>query len=507
MNTHKTRMMVLCSVLAMMTQAVANPSKPNMVLIFVDDWAWNGSPIRMDDQMANSAMPVLAMPNLERLARDGMKFSNAYAGAPQCSPSRVCVQTGKSSPRSGFTVYMNARGSTYYDQSKAYSKFPVVPCVSDMTIDEDAVTIPEALNPLGYVSAHFGKWHMRGDPGDEGYIAHDGNLDNKPGNQRIPDDPKLMFSITRRSIAFMEKQVQAKQPFYLQISHFAMHEGRECLPEIRKKYAQHPALQAYYRSINKTADTINARQDPATWLGMGENLDGRIGAVMQKIEDLGIADNTYVIVTSDNGYRHTFFPGLKQPLHGAKWWVWQGGLRVPMVVAGPGIRASSVCTANVVNYDFLPTFVAWAGGDPTQLKDIDGISLASILQGGKVDATFATRSLYFHYPHYRTSMPHSTMVAGTWKVMHFYEQPDLPMLFHLSTDEGEVSNVASKYLEKHHALHGKMMQYFKEVGARLPKQNPNYDPAVYKEAKEYETRLTWGPFKGVRPLDEDERSF
>jgi arylsulfatase A len=188
-------------------------------------------------------------------------------------------------------------------------------------------------------------------------------------------------------------------------------------------------------------------------------------------------------VTSDNGYRHKFFPGQKQPLHGAKWWVWQGGLRVPMVVTGPGIRSGSQCTANVVNTDFLPTFVAWAGGDPARLKDIDGVSLAGILEGDKVDAAFATRSLYFHYPHYRTSMPHSTLVAGTWKVMHFYEQPGVPMLFHLPTDQGEVNNVALKYPEKHKALHDEMMQYFKEVGARLPKQNPKYDPAVYKKAK------------------------
>lgn len=505
MNTDKTRIVVLCFVLAMVSQVVANASKPNIVLIFVDDWAWNGSPIRMDDQMVNSAMPVLRMPTLERLARDGMKFRNAYAGAPQCSPSRVCVQTGQSSPRSGFTVYMNSRGSEYYDQSRAYSKFPVIPCVSDMTIDPEAVTIPEALKPLGYVSAHFGKWHMRGDPGDEGYMAHDGDLDNKPGNQRIPDDPKLMFSITRSSIAFMEKQVQAKQPFYLQISHFAMHEGRECLPETRKKYAQHPALQAYYKSINKTADTINARQDPATWLGMGEDLDGRIGAVMQKIEDLGIQDHTYVIVTSDNGYRHKFFPGRKQPMHGAKWWVWQGGLRVPMVVTGPGIRSGSECTANVVNYDFLPTFVAWAGGDPTALKNIDGISLASILQGQKPDAAFTTRSLYFHYPHYRTSMPHSTMVAGPWKVMHFYERPDLPMLFDLAADQGEVTNVALKYPQKHMLLYDEMMQYFDKVDARLPKKNPDYDPGAYRKAKEYEQRVQWGPFAGTRPLEDDEK--
>jgi arylsulfatase A-like enzyme len=485
--------------------SATNIVKPNIILIFVDDWAWNGTPIRMDDQMENSAMPVLKMPNLERMAHHGMKFRNAYSGAPQCSPARVCVQTGKAAARSGFTVYMNARGSDYYDQNKAYSQFPVVPCVSDMTIDEDAVTIPEALNPLGYVCAHFGKWHMRGDPGDEGYIAHDGDLDNKPGNQKIPDDPKLMFSVTERSIAFMEKQAQSKQPFYLQISHFAMHEGRECLAETRRKYAKLPELQAYYRQVNKTAETISARQDPATWLGMGEDLDGRIGAVLQKIEDLGIADNTYVIMTADNGYRHKFYPGRTQPLHGGKWWVWQGGLRVPMIVTGPGIPAGSASVANVVNYDFLPTFVEWAGGDPNQLKGIDGISLAGILRGETPGARFTNRSLYFHYPHYRTSMPHSTMVAGAWKVMHFYKRPDIPMLFDLVTDEGEVVNVALQYPEKHQPLYDEMMRYFDAVGARLPKENPDYDPVVYEDAKEYEQRMAWGPFAGERPLDEDEK--
>ena len=145
----------MCSV----SEAAEKKQPPNIVLLFIDDWAWNGSPVPMDDGMENSRMPVLQMPNVERLAREGVKFRNAYA-SPQCSPSRVCVQTGQSSPRNGFTVYLNDRGQEYYNQ-KGYEGFPVIPCVADMTIDEDAVTIPEALKPLGYVSAHIGKWHMR----------------------------------------------------------------------------------------------------------------------------------------------------------------------------------------------------------------------------------------------------------------------------------------------------------------------------------------------------------
>jgi arylsulfatase A-like enzyme len=483
------------------------------VVLFIDDWAWNGTPVAMDDAMENSRMPVLQMPNLARLAREGMRFRNAYA-SPQCSPSRVCVQTGQSSPRNGFTVYMNDRGQAYYDE-KGSRGFPVVSCVSDMTLDADAVTIPEALKPLGYVSAHIGKWHMRGDPGDEGYILHDGDTNNNPGNtlpdnakQRLPTDltdPKLMFSITTKAIGFMNDQVRAGKPFYLQISHYAMHEGRECLPVTREKYLRHPAVQAYYKKIGKTAETVKRKEDPAIWLGMGEDLDGRIGAILDRIKQLGIEDNTYVIMVSDNGYRHAFLPGLTQPLHAAKWWVWQGGIRVPMVVKGPGIKPDSVFRGNVVNYDFLPTFVEWAGGDPDQLRNIDGVSLAPYMAGEEPSVAFLNRNLYFHYPHYRSSMPHSAVVSGRLKVMHFYERPDVPMLFDLSEDMGEIHNIASSHPEEHKKLYGDMVRYFDRVGARIPKPNPDYDPDVYQRANEYETRMAWGPFDDSRPSEKDEK--
>jgi arylsulfatase A-like enzyme len=392
---------VLLALAIQACQTKSPPVRPNIVLIFIDDVAWNGTPVAMDEEMPNSRMPVLQMPNLEKLAGQGMKFRNAYPGAPQCSPSRVCLQTGKSAARSGFTVYMNDGGSDYYDPNPDYSRFPVVPCVSDMTIDADALTIPEALAHLGYACAHVGKWHMRGSPEDEGYLVHDGATTNKEGNQDVPGDPKLMFSITEKAMDFMKEQVEAEKPFFVQISHYAMHAGFECLPETREKYSKHPDVQAYYREMNETAETIERRhRDPATWMGMGEDLDGRIGAVLDRIETLGIAENTYVIVVSDNGYRHFFYPGLTQALHSGKWWVWQGGIRVPMIAAGPGIKAGSVCHENVVNYDFLPTFVDWAGGRPELLKDIDGLSLAPLMRGEKVSGEFSRRHLYFHYPHY-----------------------------------------------------------------------------------------------------------
>lgn len=490
---------------------LAAPQKPNIVLLFIDDWAWNGSPVAMDDSMENSHMPVLQMPHVEKLAREGMKFRNAYA-SPQCSPARVCVQTGQSSPRNGFTVYMNPLGQDYYNEKKSKG-LPVISCISDTVIDPDAVTIPEALEPLGYTSAHFGKWHMRGDPGNEGYVRHDGDTNNNPGNtvgkaRRLPDDledPKLMFSVTERSLGFMEAQVAAKKPFYLQISHYAMHEGRECRPETRRQYVYHPDVQAYYTKLGKTAETINRKQDPAIWLGMADDLDSCIGAVLDKIKALGIEEHTYVVLVSDNGYRHSFLPGLTQPLHAKKWWLWQGGVRVPMIVKGPGIKAGSVFQGNVVNYDFLPTFVDWAGGKPDDLDNTDGVSLADYMHGKKPDAGFLNRYLYFHYPHNRSSMPHSAIVSGSRKVIHFYEQPDMAMLFDLSENEGEVANMAAQFPEIHRILFDELMRYLKEVDARIPKKNPTFDPETYRGSESYTKLLPYGPFEGKRPLENDEK--
>lgn len=520
MNKHV--LMILCGIFSAGLFS-AQAEKPNIVLIYIDDWAWNGSPVAMNPDMPNSLMPVVQMPNLEKLASQGMKFSNAY-GSPQCSPGRACVLSGQTSARSGFTVYMNPKGQDYYDESRDYEGFEVIPCIANETMDPATTfAIPEALAPMGYVSAHLGKWHLRGDPGEHGYVLHDGDTDNNPGNtikanlkpgeekprrltEELMTDPKLMFSITEKAIGFMEEQVQADKPFYVQISHYAMHAGSECKVATREKYVNDPWVQAWYKANEKTADNVNVKEDPAVWLGMADDLDGRIGAVLDKIDELGIADSTYVVMVADNGYRHEFYPGLTQPLHARKWWVWEGGIRVPMIVRGPGIEPGSLFTGNVVNYDLLPTFVEWAGGDPEELKEIDGVSLASYLEGENPDSEFLNRNLHFHYPHYRSTMPHSAMISGNQKVLHFWGHDDIPMLFDLSGDIGEVRNIAEEYPDEHRKLFDQMMSYLEEVGGRIPRINPDYDPEKFEADKDYWYRVNWGPFSGERPLDDDERA-
>jgi arylsulfatase A-like enzyme len=405
----------------------------------------------------------------------------------------------------------------YYDTT--YPQFPVTPNGVQKGLPLTITTIPKALGPMGYKCANFGKWHLTSDPGEAGYVAHDGPNNNDPG-QTIDSttldgitDPKRMGEITTKAMAFMEEQVGQGTPFYVQLSHYAMHEGRECFPATRAKYQNIPAIVAYNGGKTDPA-LINRKSDPAVWLGMADDLDGKIGQVLQKITDLGIADNTYVIMVSDNGYREDFFDeisGLFQPLHAHKWWAWQGGIRVAMVVKGPGIPANSLCTANVVNYDFLPTFVEWAGGDPSRLPDIDGTSLAGLFEGEPPGEAFLNRSLYFHYPHYRTTMPHSAIVKGQYKVVYFYETPvrfpawDPVMLFDLKNDPGEYHNIAAEQPALAQALYSDLTNQLATAGGRIPLDNSaDYDPAVYAAASEYNYRVANGPFIGTRTPQSDE---
>lgn len=520
-------------------------TKPNIILIFVDDWAWNGMSVLMDDTKSNSGMAVVEMPNLEGLAEEGIKFRNAYAGAPVCSPSRNSLQTGKSAPRTGFTGNESKNpGSQYYDFREKYRYLPLIPTVSNASIAPTDLSIAQVLNPLGYRCAHFGKWHMGGGgPGSVGYEEHDGDTNNGPGNtigttEPIPEsmrDPKLMSSVTDRAIGFMERLTvqqeedqEERQPFYLQISHYAVHSIAESLYTSRTKYANKPQIRDYYAKSGYNPTTIRRNQDPAVWLGMVDDLDFQIGRILTTLEKLDIADNTYVVVTSDNGNRHNFIgTNRTQPLHAGKWWLWEGGLRVPMIIRGPNIPRGRVFHHNVVQYDLLPTFYDWAGGlHPREhLKDIDGISLAPFLRAANFDSNdnednqedhpssmktmkeeFKSRYLYFHYPHYRRSMPHSAIVSGSYKLIHFYEKPHLPMLFDLSKSYGEVMNIARFNMTQHQTLYNELMRYLDEVGARYPAKNPEYDPDVYRNAKEYKVRIEWGPFELTRELEKDEIS-
>ena len=254
--------------LACVAPAAADTQRPNFILILSDDQGWPQTSVQMDPRRADSKRLYYHTPNLERLSERGMVFSSGYAPAQQCTPTRCSIQTGCTPARLRRTVIG-----------------PICdgPDLSAMS------SIPKALKLIDtdYVSAHFGKWHIPGvAPEDLGYEESDGTVGNEAGNRQVVGDPKLIFSVSRRACTFVEKQVKADKPFFLQISHYACHGKHEALPETITTYES--------RVTEKSQGT-------AVFAAMLENMDAGIGMVLDTVEKLRIGDCTYIVFLSDNG--------------------------------------------------------------------------------------------------------------------------------------------------------------------------------------------------------------
>ncbi len=462
--------------------AAARP--PNIVFILIDDMPWFGTPVRMSAELPESAMAFRFMPNVEKLATQGMTFRNAHAAAGMCGPSRCSIQTGMMTARhlysgnGGFGEKTN--GTVQYLTRGQDATRPLLQPEPQGNIRFPS--IGDLFKSAGYATAHFGKWHLYGGgPAKHGYDESDGDTDNKTcqpidavTGQRsdTSDDPKLMFSLTRRSVGFIERQAKAGRPFFLQVSHYATHARYQATKQTLAKYQKNPVL----AKIENQRERLNATLGAA----MVEDLDTAIGQLLRTLDALGLAENTYVVFTTDNGYR--LWNESYDPLRGAKWWLWECGIRVPLIVRGPGIAAASRSTVNVVGYDLLPTFADLAGATAKLGPNIDGVSFKRLLLGGSPTEQEINRPLYFHYPHYRVSPPASALIVGDTKLMHWYEWPDERFVYDLGRDLGEKNNLAAADPERTGNLQQQLMVGLKAVGAYFPKPNPNADP----KAKRYD---------------------
>jgi arylsulfatase A-like enzyme len=473
------------------------PAPPNIVFILIDDMPWCGTPVRMAEEIAGSAMAFRRMPNVMRLAEQGMTFRNARSAAGMCAPSRCSIQTGMMTARHLFSgnggFGPKTDGRVAYPARGEDARRPLLCPEPQGNIRFPS--IGDVLRAAGYATAHFGKWHLYGGgPARHGYDASDGETDNKDGSVTDPatgravdtcEDPKRIFSITQRSLDFIGRQAKARKPFYLQISHYATHWHYQARPATLARYEKDPAFDA----IEVERDRARARLGAA----MTDDLDASIGQVLARLDELGLADTTYVIFTSDNGYQSWNAP--PSPLRGGKWWLWEGGVRVPLVVRGPGIRAETRCAANVVGYDFLPTFADLAVATAHLAKEVDGASLKPLLLGGGEAGTFAERAICFHYPHNRVSPPCSAMVVGETKTMHWYEHPETLFLYDLRKDLGETTNVAGSDPDRARQMAQQMMERIKAAGGYVPRPNPDADPGL----KRYDPGNLSDPGEGDDP--------
>ena len=423
-----------------------NADSPNIILILTDDQGWSQRSGLMDPENPETGSNYLHTPAMDRIAEEGMRFTGGYSPAPLCTPTRRSILCGTSAARSG-------------------SEF------ASEWVPADHLTLPRALkqaNPA-YSCAHFGKWgeKMISSPEECGYDVSDGHTGNVTGGMadkmrptHLVKDPKRTGSVTDRSIEFIRQQTKAGQPFYAQVSYYAVHLRTELLQTSLNNYQKKGAPDRAYSK---------------GWAGMLEELDNGIGRLLDELDALDISDNTYVVFTTDNGGRGTIpggnpnSPPPNVPLSGAKHSLLEGGIRVPLMVRGPSIKAGSVCRVPVAGYDFLPTFYELAGGKSNLSQELDGGSFVTLFSDPDNDRVKRPiDGLIFSRP--RQGM--AAIRTGKWKLLaevNSNREIQSAKLFNVVKDIAEQNDLSKSQSDKAMQLQSRLKTYLETVPDPSPK--------------------------------------
>jgi arylsulfatase A len=421
--------------------AGAEGRRPNFVLILGEGQGWSSTSVQMDDTNPASRSDSVRTPNLERLSREGMRLANFYAPSPRCTPSRAAMLTGKSPALLHMTFIGEGRGD---EDLNAGRKLIPPSCILELPANE--LTIANVLQKAGYTTAHFGKWHVgRVSPIRHGFDESDGANSNRgPENVENPN-PKQAQAINNQGIDFVTRQAKAGKPFYLQLSHYG-------------------------------------RNDDPTTFGV---VDAAIGKLLDALGQLGLADNTYVIYTTDHGT-----PGRNPPLAGGKGTIWEGGLRVPFIIRGPGIRPGACRHVQAHQMDLLPTIAELAQAPEPLPRGLEGGSIAAVLKNSGNDTVERPREEFVvHFPHYDKDVvgPASAIYLGDFKLVRIYETGSL-RLFNIAKDPGERRDLDREMPEKVKELDDRLTDYLAAVAAQMPTTNPNYDPTKSTDVRRGGTR-------------------
>lgn len=416
---------------------------PNFVVILTDDQSWVGSSVLMDPGDRRTQSDYYQTPHIERLAKMGMRFTQGYAPAPFCCPTRRSLLIGQTPARH---IYQKDQENW----PKEYRK---------------QLTIPQMLkraNPE-YMTAHFGKWDFRFDkvtPEEMGYDVSDGYTGNftggakGTGGPKAVEDPKKVFGITRRTCDFIEKQARRSKPFFVQVSHYAVH------------------LDIYYRqeSFDRSRKWQRGKKHTMPeFAAMTSDVDCGIGQVIDKINALGLQSSTYIFFMSDNGGRLSM-PGQPEaelprnhPLRNGKGSMYEGGLRVPFIVIGPGVKPGSVSKVPVTGLDIMPTIAALAGYEEALPDSLDGGNMTNVLfDRGTGNIRRKRPFLFFHHAIQRK--PQTALILGQFKLVKTWQDNKLE-LFDLSKNRSEDNDLAMQLPDKTRELHSYMVTFLEEVNA------------------------------------------
>lgn len=440
--------------LAVISSVSAQNTKPNILFIFADDLGY------MDVGFTGNKQ--FETPHIDALARSGMVFPNAYAGAGNCAPSRACLLSGQYTPRHGiYAVGSTTRGPQ--------DKMKVVPVPNNANLSPDFVTMAEALRAQGYATGLFGKWHLGYEkaysPESQGFEVYFDPRKNNPNKKRNdPTDPKSIFSLTKAACEFMANQ--NGKPFFTYLSHHAIHSDLEGKPESIEKFRK--------KGLNEKM---------ATYAACLYDFDESVGMVMEFLKKSGLDKNTLVVFTSDNGATQQ---SSQEPLRGNKGGYYEGGIREPFIAYFPSkIKAGTTNTTPIINLDLYPTFVSLAGGkNPGTL---DGEDLTPLFFG-KANTTKRDK-IFWHFPGYLDdpvirgrdndfrTRPVTAMRKGDWKILLYHEEWVLgggPQkyegveIYNLKNDEGEHFDLSKKNIAKRDELVKDVVAWFKKTDAKLP---------------------------------------
>jgi len=492
-----TALLTLAIVATIATVATAAPKSPNIVFVLADDLGWT--------DLACYGSDLYETPNLDRLAKQGVRFTDAYASAPLCSATRAAILTGWAPARQHLHgVTPHKRTESYGNSFADYESWDVTPKLRSAKamkteipvqlgqLPLSRVTIAERLKEAGYATGYFGKWHLG--PDDNKYAEKQGFDVNLGGTNygwppsyfspyhipNLPDGPKREYITDRLTVeacAFIEKSVKEKKPFFCYLAHFAVHGPWQGKPEY---------VEYFKKKIHPGMTHRNAQ-----YAAIVKSLDDSVGQLMKQLNDLGIEDKTLLIFASDNGGVNLTKPQTpgtvdgfvtsNAPLRGFKCTTRDGGLRIPQIVRWPGVtEAGTVSSEPVVSTDFYPTLLAVAGLTPLPDNPLDGIDLIPILQGKPSRRT----QLTWFMPHYMAlgspdEMPSCGVIReGDWKLIKLFQGGF--RLFNLKNDIGETKNLANTMPEKTAQLEKKLMAELKQQNAFIPAINPDFDKQVFE---------------------------
>jgi arylsulfatase A-like enzyme len=475
--------------------------KPNVIVILADDLGWA--------DLSCYGSTFHESPNLDRLAAEGMRFTQAYSSSPYCSPSRAGILTGRHPARVQITDYIPSNG-----RSGKY-----LPGEMKMQLSHEEVTLAEVLQDAGYATWHVGKWHLGKEPflpESQGFDVNvAGNHSGAPASYFWPyghDMPQrakayhgspvpglvdrgkegehLCDRLTSEAIRLIEQR-KADQPFFLYLPFYDVHTPIQAKANLIEKYRAKarrmgipeeaefiqegtaargtPVGQTIGdRARGQTIGKTRVRQNDPVYAAMVETMDDNVGRLLARLDELGIADNTLVVFTSDNGGHHIT---SNAPLRGCKGWLYEGGVREPWIVRWPGVtKPGSECKIPVMNTDIMPTVLEIAGLPARPDLHRDGRSFATLLKGG---AEPVHEALFWHFPHYGNhgSGPCSSVLRGDWKLIEWLED-DSVELFNLAEDLGEKHDFAAEHPDCVKAMRERLHAWREEVRANMPRPKP-----------------------------------